>query len=26
MWPDYRPEHLQEALNWYNIQDVTLGG
>lgn len=26
LWPDYRDEHLDEALNWYNKQDVTLGG
>ena len=25
-WPDFKPEHLAEALNWYNEQDVTLGG
>ena len=25
-WPDFKPEHLEEALNWYNEQDVTLGG
>ncbi|MBD7911659.1 undecaprenyl diphosphate synthase family protein [Clostridium cibarium] len=25
-WPDYRPEDLDEALNWYNTQDITLGG
>ena len=25
-WPDYKPEHLQEALEWYNHQDITLGG
>ena len=25
-WPDYKPEHLQEALEWYNYQDITLGG
>lgn len=26
LWPDYRPEHLENALEWYNIQDITLGG
>lgn len=26
LWPDYKNEHLQEALNWYQLQDVTLGG
>ena len=25
-WPDYQPEHLQQALDWYQQQDVTLGG
>jgi len=25
-WPDFKPEHLSDALNWYNDQDVTLGG
>lgn len=25
-WPDYRPEHLDMALSWYQQQDVTLGG
>lgn len=25
-WPDFKPEHLYEALKWYNTQDVTLGG
>ena len=26
MWPDFRMEHLYEALDWYQEQDVTLGG
>ncbi|MEZ4357782.1 MAG: undecaprenyl diphosphate synthase family protein [Eubacteriales bacterium] len=26
MWPDFKKEHLYEALNWYQSQDVTLGG
>jgi undecaprenyl diphosphate synthase len=26
LWPDFRPEHLFEALRWYEVQDVTLGG
>lgn len=26
LWPDYKPEHLTQALEWYNKQDVTLGG
>lgn len=25
-WPDFRPEHLTQALDWYQEQDVTLGG
>ena len=25
-WPDYQPEHLEQALEWYQKQDVTLGG
>jgi undecaprenyl diphosphate synthase len=25
-WPDFKPSHLKEALEWYSIQDVTLGG
>lgn len=25
-WPDYKPQHLYEALEWYGKQDVTLGG
>lgn len=25
-WPDFKPEHLSQALEWYNTQDVTLGG
>jgi len=25
-WPDFRPEHFFEALDWYGSQDVTLGG
>lgn len=25
-WPDYKDEHLLEALRWYQDQDVTLGG
>ncbi len=25
-WPDFKPEHLSNALNWYNEQDITLGG
>ncbi len=26
MWPDFQEAHFQEALNWYHLQDVTLGG
>ena len=26
LWPDYKPEHLDLALEWYQIQDITLGG
>ena len=25
-WPDFKKEHFYEALNWYDKQDVTLGG
>ncbi|MFY9174273.1 MAG: undecaprenyl diphosphate synthase family protein [Peptococcia bacterium] len=25
-WPDYRVEHLHEALDWYSQQEITLGG
>jgi undecaprenyl diphosphate synthase len=25
-WPDFKPEQLLNALNWYDEQDVTLGG
>ncbi|MBA1335655.1 MAG: Undecaprenyl diphosphate synthase [Firmicutes bacterium] len=25
-WPDFKPEHLYVALDWYDKQDVTLGG
>lgn len=26
MWPDYTHNHLKQALDWYDKQDVTLGG
>lgn len=26
LWPDFKDEHFTEALNWYDRQDVTLGG
>lgn len=25
-WPDFRAEHFYDALDWYNKQDITLGG
>lgn len=25
-WPDFKAEHLYEALRWYDKQDITLGG
>lgn len=25
-WPDFKPEHFYQALEWYNKQDITLGG
>ncbi len=25
-WPDFKPQHLYDALSWYEQQDVTLGG
>lgn len=25
-WPDFKPQHLYEALEWYDKQDITLGG
>jgi undecaprenyl diphosphate synthase len=26
LWPDFRPDHFAEALQWYSKQDITLGG
>lgn len=26
LWPNYEERHLDEALEWYSRQDVTLGG
>ncbi|HJQ80468.1 MAG TPA: undecaprenyl diphosphate synthase family protein [Lacipirellulaceae bacterium] len=26
LWPDYDHAHLDDALAWYQLQDVTLGG
>jgi undecaprenyl diphosphate synthase len=25
-WPDFKKSQLMDALNWYNDQDITLGG
>jgi undecaprenyl diphosphate synthase len=25
-WPDFRPEHFDQAMRWYRAQDRTLGG
>ena len=26
MWPEFKIQHLYDALEWYQTQDVTLGG
>ena len=26
MWPDFKPEHIYKALEFYQDQDITLGG
>ncbi|MBD5540621.1 MAG: undecaprenyl diphosphate synthase family protein [Lachnospiraceae bacterium] len=26
LWPDFREKHLTDALEWYQEQDITLGG
>ncbi len=26
LWPDFNPTHIKDALSWYNLQDITLGG
>ncbi|WLF68656.1 undecaprenyl diphosphate synthase family protein [Clostridium septicum] len=26
LWPDFKPQHFYDALDWYNKQDITLGG
>jgi undecaprenyl diphosphate synthase len=26
MWPDFKPKQFHDAMKWYDIQDVTLGG
>lgn len=25
-WPDFRPQHIFDAIEWYSKQDITLGG
>ncbi|SHK14714.1 undecaprenyl diphosphate synthase [Hathewaya proteolytica DSM 3090] len=25
-WPDFKPCHVEQAVMWYNNQDITLGG
>lgn len=25
-WPDFSEKHLDDAINWYNKQEITLGG
>lgn len=25
-WPDFNSNHFKEAINWYQTQDITLGG
>ncbi|ADI74445.1 Di-trans-poly-cis-decaprenylcistransferase [Methanohalobium evestigatum Z-7303] len=25
-WPDFKPKHLNDAIDWYDKQDITLGG
>lgn len=25
-WPDFKNEHISQAVNWYTDQDITLGG
>ena len=25
-WPDFTPQHVQNAISWYSAQDITLGG
>jgi len=25
-WPDFDPQHFEEALTWFKSQDQTLGG
>ncbi len=26
LWPDFKPEHFHNAMQWYQFQDPTLGG
>lgn len=26
LWPDFKPDHFFQALQWYEDQDITLGG
>ena len=26
LWPDFQPQHMFDALKWYQSQDITLGG
>ncbi len=26
LWPDFKEDHVMQALEWYNTQDITLGG
>lgn len=26
LWPDWQPQHLESALQWWRRQDITLGG
>ncbi len=26
LWPDFQPQHVEQALDWYQKQDVTMGG
>ncbi|MGE5630319.1 MAG: undecaprenyl diphosphate synthase family protein [Caulobacteraceae bacterium] len=26
LWPDFKPEQFYRALEWYQVQDITLGG
>ena len=25
-WPDFKNNHINDAINWYDKQDITLGG